>query len=143
LGKRILQRLESLLIGLASMGRKAETALLRPLTEEFLLTGTWLIRSGALCQKVAGIAPACAEDSAAAEERHITAIHQTDTAPYKHLQPVARQWYAAVLRGRNGPGDAEKGRALLRAAVNMFEAMGMTYPAKLAIQRIAVLGGHH
>jgi len=126
-------------IGLASMGRKAEAALLRPLTEEFLLTGTWLIRSGALCQTVAGITAACAEDWDAAEEHHIMAIHQTDTAPYKHLQPVARQWYAAMLLERNGSGDAEKGRALLQAAVNMFEAMGMTYPAKLANERIAVL----
>ena len=112
---------------------------MRPLTEEFLLAGAWLIRSGALCQTVAGIAAACAEDWAAAEEHHITAIHQTDTAPYKHMQPVARQWYAAMLLERNGPGDAEKGRAMLQAAVKMFEAMSMTYPAKLANERIAVL----
>jgi serine/threonine protein kinase/tetratricopeptide (TPR) repeat protein len=126
-------------IGLASMGRKAEAALLRPLTEEFLLTGTRLIRSSALCQTIAGIAAACAEDWAAAEEHHITAIHQTDTAPYKHLQPVARQWYAVMLLERNGPGDAEKGRAMLQAAVNMFEGMGMTYPVKLANEINAVL----
>jgi tetratricopeptide (TPR) repeat protein len=126
-------------IGLASMGRKAEAALLRPLTEELLLTGAWLVRSGALCRTVAGIAAACTGDWAAAEEHHQTAIHQTDTAPYRHLQPVAREWYADMLLDRNGTGDADKGRAVLQEAVAMYESMGMPYPAKLASKRLLVL----
>ena len=47
-----------------------------------------------------------------------------------------------MLLERNCAGDAEKGRGLLQVAVNMFEAMGMTYPAKLANERIAVLREH-
>jgi ATP/maltotriose-dependent transcriptional regulator MalT len=124
-------------IGLASMGRKEDTAGLRPLTEEWLLTGGWAMRSGVLCQTVVGIAAACAGDWAAAEEHHRIAIHQADTAPYKNLQPVARQWYAAMLLDRAGAGDVDKGRALLAEAVKMYESMGMTYPAKLAREKLA------
>ena len=131
------------MIGLASMGRKAEAALLRPLTEQLLLTGAWQIRTGALCQTVAGVAAACAGDFDVAEEHHLTAIHHADTAPYKHLQPMAREWYAAMLLDRgsaqNSAGDAVKGRAQLQEAVNMYEAMGMTYPAKLASKKILAI----
>lgn len=117
--------------------------MLRPLTEELLLTGARQIRTGALCQTVAGIAAVCAGDFAAAKEHHLTAIHQADTAPYKHLQPVAREWYAVMLLDRGSAqdtaGDADDGRAQLQEAVNMYEAMGMTYPAKLASKKIAAL----
>lgn len=127
--------------GLASMGRKEQAALLRPLTEELLLTGEWFMRRGILCQTVAGIAAACAGDWTAAEKHHLTAIHRTDTVPYKHLQPVAREWFAAMLldrgKAQNAAGDEAKGRALLQEAVQMYEVLGMTYPAKLASKTIA------
>jgi len=48
------------------------------------------------------IAAACAADWGAAEKHHLMAIHQADTAPYKHLQPLAREWYAAMLLERGG-----------------------------------------
>jgi hypothetical protein len=126
-------------IGLAFMGRRNEVALLRPLTEELLLTGAWMMRTEMLCRTAAGVASACAGDWIAAEEHHRKAIHQADTAPCKHLQPVAREWYAAMLLDRNGAGDADKGRALLQEAVNIYETMGMSYPAKLANEKIAAL----
>jgi tetratricopeptide (TPR) repeat protein len=126
-------------IGLACLGRRDDAALLRTLTEELVDSGAWLLRSGNVCRTVAGIAAACAGDWAAAEEHHRTAIHQTDTAPYMHLQPVAREWYAAMLLDRAGAGDLAKVRALLTEAVKMYEAMGMTYPAKLANQKLAAL----
>jgi len=126
-------------VGLASMGGKEEAALLRPLTEELLLTGAWMIRAGTLLRTVAGIAAACAEDWVGAEEHHKIAIHQADTAPYKHLQPNAREGYADLLLDRKGPGDAAQGRALLEEAVKMYEAIGMSYPAKLAAQKLAAL----
>jgi hypothetical protein len=121
------------------MGKKEKVAQLRPLTKELILTGGWLMRTSTLCQTVAGITAACAEDWAAAEEYHHTAIHQADTAPYKHMQPAAREWYAAMLLERNGPGDPDKGIALLKEAEKMYEALGMTYPAKLAGNKLAPL----
>ena len=125
-------------VGLASMGKKEDVALMRPLTEELLLTGAWIMRS-TLCRTVAGIVAACAGDWAAAEEHHSTSIHQADTAPYMHLQPVAREWYAAMLFDRNSPGDADKGRALLQDAITLYEFLSMSYPAKLASKKIVAL----
>jgi hypothetical protein len=121
------------------MERKEDVALMWPLTEELLLTGAWMMRISSLCRTVAGIAAACAGDWAAAEEHHRTAIYQADTAPYMHLQPVAREWYAAMLLDRKGAGDLDKGRALLEEAIKMYEAMGMTYPAKLAREKLAAI----
>jgi len=126
-------------IGLAALGKKEEVTPLRPLTEEMLLTGAWLMRAGAPCRTVAGIAAACAEDWPAAEEHHRTAIRQADTAPYMHLQPVTREWYAAMLLDRKAPGDADKGRGLMQEAIAQYESLGMTYPAKLAAPKSAAL----
>jgi hypothetical protein len=126
-------------VGLASMGRKEDVAMLRPLTEELVLTGAWVLRAGMFCRTIAGIAAACAEDWAAAEEHHRTAIHQADTAPFMHLQPQAREWYAAMLLDRGSAGDTAKGHALLEESINMYETMGMTYPAKLASSKLAAL----
>jgi hypothetical protein len=44
-----------------------------------------------------------------------------------------------MLLDRNGAGDATKARALLGEAVKMYESMGMTFPAKLASERLAAL----
>jgi hypothetical protein len=97
------------------------------------------MRAGAPCRTVAGIAAACAEDWPAAEEHHRTAIRQADTAPYMHLQPVTREWYAAMLLDRKAPGDADKGRGLMQEAIAQYESLGMTYPAKLAAPKSAAL----
>jgi hypothetical protein len=40
---------------------------------------------------------------------------------------------------QNSAGDAVKGRAQLQEAVNMYEAMGMTYPAMLASKKILAI----
>jgi hypothetical protein len=50
----------------------------------------------------------CADDWSAAEQHHLTAIHQTDTAPHRVSQPMAREWYAIMLLDRNGLGDAAR-----------------------------------
>jgi hypothetical protein len=53
--------------------------------------------------------------------------------------PAAREWYAAMLLERGGAGDTDKGRALLEEAVNMYTALRMTFPAKLAREKFAAL----
>lgn len=115
-------------IGLASLGRRDEAAELRPLTEELVRTGAWIYPPYAF-RTVAGIAAACAGDWPAAEEHHLTAIHQMDTAPYRTAQPMAREWYARMLLDRNAPGDATKARDLLTEALAMYESIGMPFHA--------------
>lgn len=102
--------LERSVVGLASMDRKENAAALRPLTEELVRTGVWVSRSLSPFRTAAGIAAACAGDWSAAEEHHLTAIHQMDTAPYRVSRPVAREWYVLMLLDRNAPGDHESAR---------------------------------
>lgn len=121
--------LERTVIGLARMGRGEEAAQLRPLTEELVLTGAWTYSLLSLFRTVAGIAAACASDWPAAEQHHLAAIRQAAEAPYLHLQPVAREWYARALIDRNLPGDSAKATALLDQAAAMYHSLGLTFRA--------------
>jgi tetratricopeptide (TPR) repeat protein len=132
--------LERSVIGLAWLGKKEEAAALAPLTEELLLTGVWASIDLSPFRTVAGIAAACAGDWSAAEQHHLTAIHQTDTAPYRVSQPMAREWYATMLLDRNAPGDAANARGLLSEALAMYESMGMPFHAKRTAAAAGVIG---
>jgi hypothetical protein len=131
--------LERSVIGLAWLGKKEEAAALRPLSEELVLTGVWAYSYLSPFRTAAGIAAACAGDWSAAEQHHLTAIHQTDTAPYRISQPTAREWYAMMLLERNAPGDAAKARVLLSEALAMYESMGMPFHANRTSGRLAAL----
>ena len=126
--------LERSVIGLARLGRRGEAAALRPLTEELLLTGAWTYSLLSPFQTIAGIAAACSGDWEAAENHHLTAIRQSDVAPYRHLQPVAREWLARMLIARNGPADGARVNSLIDEAVLMYEALGLPHRAKAARQ---------
>jgi hypothetical protein len=131
--------LERSVVGLAWMGRKEEVATLRPLTEELVGTGVWVSRAMLPYRTTAGIAAACAGDWSAAEEHHLTAIHQADTAPYRPAQPMVREWYALMLLDRNGPGDAAKARDLLSEALAMYESLEMPFHANRTSAKLAAL----
>jgi len=122
--------LERSVVGLAHMGRSEDIAALRPLTEELILTGAWTYSLLSPFRTVAGIAAACAGDWPAAEQHHLAAISQTDSAPYRHLQPVAREWYAAMLLARNKADEAARAHALLREAMTLYEVMGWQQRAR-------------
>ncbi len=129
--------LERSVIGLARLGLAGEAAALRPLAEELLLTGAWTYSLLSPFKTIAGIAAACAGDWAAAEFHHRAAIQETDAAPYRHLQPVAREWYATMLIESDRPGDARRARSLMDEAVSMYEALGLPRRARLARQSLA------
>ena len=131
--------LERSVTGLAWLGQKEEVAALRPVSEELVLTGIWAFSYLSPFRTAAGIAAACAGDWSAAEQHHLTAIHQTDTAPYRVSQPTAREWYATMLLDRNGAGDAVKARVLLREALAMYESMEMAFNANRTSGRLATL----
>jgi DNA-binding winged helix-turn-helix (wHTH) protein/tetratricopeptide (TPR) repeat protein len=131
--------LERSVIGLAHMDRKVELAALRPATEELLLTGAWTYSLLSPFRTVAGIAAAAAGDWSSAEEHHRTAIHQTDTAPYHHLQPLAREWYAKMLIDRNGHDDIRNARPLLEEAIAMYNSSAFPLRGKHSIELLAKL----
>ncbi len=122
------------IVGLARLGWKEEAAALRPLAEELLLTGAWTYSLLPPFRTIAGIAAACAQDWEAAESHHRIALHQADSAPYRHLQPVAREWYARMLRDRIRGGDAARAEVLLDEAVSIYESLGLPGRARLARQ---------
>lgn len=120
--------LERSIIGLYHLGYRQEVAALLPLAEELLLTGAWTYTLLSPFQTVAGIAASCAGEWARAEEHHLEAIRQTDAAPYHHLKPVGRKWYATMLLDRDAYGDRKAAKGLLEEAVALYEAPG--FPAR-------------
>lgn len=131
--------LERSVIGLAHLGRTEDLAALRPLAEELILTGAWTYSLLSPFRTIAGITAACAGDLPAAEHHHLTAVHQTETAPYRHLQPVAMEWYAMMLLQRNESGDEEKARALLDEAIARYQSMDLPFRARHASEARAHL----
>ena len=131
--------LERSVIGLARLGLRDDLIALRPVTEQLLLTGAWTYTLLSPFHTIAGIAAACAGDWEAAEEHHVCAIQQTETAPYRHLAPVAREWYARMLLERSSPGDLVKARQLLHVATKSYEAMGFSARGRLAADALKLI----
>jgi hypothetical protein len=126
-------------IGLAHLGRREDLAALRPLTEELVETGAWTYSLLSPFHTAAGITAAATGDWAAAEKHHTTAIHQTDVAPYRHLQPVSREWYARMLLDRRGPSDEIKAAAIVDDAIAMYQSIGLPARAMRAREVRATL----
>ena len=131
--------LERTVIGLARIGLRREVAALRPLTEQLLLTGAWTYPMLSPFRTIAGIAAACGGDWKAAEGHHLCALQQIEAAPYRHLGPVAREWYAQALLEQGARGDIEKARQLLIQAVAQYEASGFPARGRHASEVLAAL----
>ena len=126
---------------LAIAGRVEDAAALHPVAEDMIGMGfAIMFGSEALPRTAAGIAAACARNWARAEEHHQTAIHQADTMPHRVCQPIARYWYAEMLRARGEPGDRSRAGALLGEALAMFESLSMPLYARQATEKLAALG---
>ena len=65
------------------------------------------------------------------------ALHQADTWPHRVCQPIARYWYAEMLRARDEPGDGTRSRQLLSDALGRFESLGMLLYASQAKEKLA------
>jgi hypothetical protein len=63
--------------------------------------------------------------------------HETDTAPYRCSQPMAREWYASMLLDRNATGDRAKARSLLMESQAMYETVAMPFHAGRLSGRLA------
>jgi hypothetical protein len=132
--------LERSIIGLARMDRCSEIAELRTLTDELILTGAWTYTLLSPFQSIAGIAAACGCDWEAAEQHHLAAIRQTDSAPYRHLSPVAREWYARMLLARDSPRSTAEAVNLLKQSVDLYCRSGFPARAMHARTTLSSLG---
>ena len=70
-----------------------------------------------------------------AERHYDAALHLETGLRSPPLLARTRHWYGRMLLDRNGPGDAERARALLTSAVETAELLGMT---RLAVQASAL-----
>ena len=131
--------LERSVIGLARMGLSDEISILRPLTEQLLLTNAQTYMLLSPFRTIAGIAAACDGDWAASEDHHIRAIRQTESAPYRHLIPVAHEWYAHMLLKRCSNDDIPKAREELRFAIAHYDALGFSARGRHAIAALEAL----
>ena len=123
---------------LAAAGRFEEAGALHPVAEDMIERGFAMMKAATLPRTTAGIAAACAHEWSRAESHHQTAIHQADTWPHRVCQPIARYWYAEMLRARGAPGDDARALDLLVDALGAFEALGMPLYAQQAKQKLTV-----
>jgi tetratricopeptide (TPR) repeat protein len=117
--------------GLARLGCREDILALAPLveelrTKELVIAGGWTLPLAT----VSGIVNRWAERWDDAESDFRRAIGQMDSIPMHHLRGQAREWYADMLRARNGAGDRDHAERLLTEAVGIYTAMGMTGLAK-------------
>ena len=132
--------LNLLLEALAANGRIEEAAALHSVAEDMIRAGyvvTWAC--AALPRTTAAIAAACARKWPCSEQHHQTAMQQADTMAHRLAQPIARYWYAEMLRMRDEPGDRTRARALLSETVSMCEAIGMPLYARQASENLGTL----
>ena len=61
---------------------------------------------------------------------------QADTWPHRVCQPIARYWYAEMLRARGALGDGRRARDLLSEALSGFELLGMPFYARQAHEKL-------
>lgn len=122
----------------ALQGRVEEAADLLPDVErtaaEWDVTQTgWPVRTAA------GIAAAGAGDWARSEDHHRAAIARMDSCGYRLGAAIARIRYADMLRMRRAAGDEAAARELLEEGLRRSEAMGLTFYARVAREKLAQL----
>jgi tetratricopeptide (TPR) repeat protein len=123
---------------LALAGRFDDAATLYPVSEDLIEVG-YAISELMLSRIPAGIAAACAHNWSRAEEHYRTAIHQADIWSYRVCQPIARFWYAEMLRMRDEQGDHSHARTLLNEALAMCESLGMPLYARQVKEKLLLL----
>jgi hypothetical protein len=125
---------------LATAGQLEDAAALQPVAEDMIGLGYELMWAGAaLPRTTAGIATAYARNWSRAEEHHKAAVHQADRWQHRICQPIARYWYAEMLRLRGAPGDAALARTLLSEALTMFESLRMPLYRQQASEKLGAL----
>ena len=107
--------------GLTVLREREAAAELYPLALEAIETGAVVSWTPCfLLQSVAGMATAAGGHWEHAEAHYQTALSQAHAIPFRVEQPEVRRWYARMLIDRNGPGDYDKARAMLREAVDLY-----------------------
>jgi hypothetical protein len=108
------------------LGEHSQAGQLYPLARELLETGAVaLLPISRFTQTIAGIAAAAARQWEAAEEHFQIAMQQAESFPNLLEQTEIRRFHAMMLMDRAGPGDRDRARTLLLAALETYTRTGM------------------
>ena len=125
-GRRVVE-------GLATLGKRAQTAELYPLVVNGISRGIVVnLADLRLLQTLAGMAAAARQHWDAAQEHFETALRHAHDLPNRIAQPEVRRWYAWMLLDRNAPGAHDKARTMLGEAVEMYQRIGMPRHVEMA-----------
>lgn len=83
-------------------------------------------------ERTAGIAATAARRFDDAERHFRTAFRQAAELPHRPEEAHTRRWYARMLLDRDGPGDRDQAKTVLRQAVADYDRMGMPRHRELA-----------
>jgi class 3 adenylate cyclase/tetratricopeptide (TPR) repeat protein len=92
---------------------------------------------GRLVLRAAGIAAAAGHRWVEAEEHFEAALRQAAEIPHRLEEAHTRRWYGWMLLDRDGSGDRERATALLEAAMDDYDRMGMPAHRRLAATTLA------
>lgn len=90
--------------------------------------------------QVQGLARTAAGDWEGAERSFTEAERILEEMDTRTAWAIARADHAELFFARRGPGDLERGRAMLEQALNRFEEFGMEGWAEEARKRLGELG---
>ena len=112
--------------GLVMLGEYSQAEQFYPLVQELIDAGAVeLFRITHFSHTIAGLAAGAARLWEAAEDHFRIAMQQAESLPDSLEQVEIRRFHAMMLIDRGGPGDREKARSLLSAALASYERVGM------------------
>jgi tetratricopeptide (TPR) repeat protein len=118
--------------GLFVLGESALANELYPLVLQAVDTGALCLETIArFPQTVAGLAATAGEQWDKAEKHFQIAMRQAVEFPYRLEQTEIRRFHGQMLIARDGPGDYERARAMLREALEGYSQTGMPRHADL------------
>ncbi|MFN2590144.1 MAG: hypothetical protein ABR518_05190, partial [Actinomycetota bacterium] len=114
------------------MGNDEEVAALYPVIRDSIDDGVLFRAFGWLpVEGVAGAAAGLAGDWEQAERHFASANEVIDRLGYVYHKPEIQRFEGAFLLRRGGPGDGDRARALLTAAVDEYRRIGMVKHAEM------------
>jgi class 3 adenylate cyclase/tetratricopeptide (TPR) repeat protein len=120
--------------GLAVLGEREEAAALHPLVARGVSAGGTLFRGWdyRVLHTVAGISATCARSWDEAEAHFTAAADLVERLPFRAELPEMCRFYAQMLIERDGPGDDDRAREMLSAAIEASYEFGMPAHERLA-----------
>jgi hypothetical protein len=120
--------------GLADLEMSQELVLFSERAERLVETGIQCFESINSVRTAAGLVAAACGNWSRSEEHHLTAIRESDAAPYRIIQATARERLSAMLMTRRWPSDRERALVFAHEAVAIYESLGMRPGSRMLLK---------